>query len=167
MIMRQPKTGTKHSWVALTRRRHWVVAAVALLAAACQQDGPTALQAPEVAGTYAGSFTIRFLVNSEIGVGTMRVMVAQSGEQVTVTGSITILNQTTPIPAITGTLDTDGIARMDAGVVETIYRDLCGNIRTLTSSLTFARGSVWVSEHGDSDYCGRMIFSGTLTRQPT
>ena len=147
-------------------RQKVLVAVLTLAAAGCGEDDLTG-PIPEIAGEYAGSFSIRFLQNPQISQGSMRVNIEQSGEQVTISGSMIAFDQTVPISGISGTLDSLGFLELTTdGFFASADAELCGNVRTLTSTMTFSgRGAAQVDEHADTDFCGRLVLSGLLTRQ--
>lgn len=146
-------------------RRRFALAAIVLVGAACGDDEPTG-PIPDVAGTYNGSFIVQFLLNQQGVQGSMRVVVEQSGESVTITGEIDASGGTASIPAVTGTLDATGFLELTGGGFSaSVNEEFCGPTRTLSSTVRFFGGSAEVSEHADTDFCGRVILSGSLTRQ--
>lgn len=146
-------------------RRRFALAAIVLVGAACGDDELTG-PIPDVAGTYTGSFIVQFLLNQQGVQGSMRVVVEQSGESVTLTGEIEASGGTASIPAVTGTLDATGFLELTGGGFSaSVNEEFCGPTRTLSSTVRFFGGSAEVSEHADTDFCGRVILSGSLTRQ--
>ena len=146
-------------------RRRFALAAIVLVGAACGDDEPTG-PIPDVAGTYNGSFIVQFLLNQQGVQGSMRVVVEQSGESVTITGEIDASGGTASIPAVTGTMDATGFLELTGGGFSaSVNEEFCGPTRTLSSTVRFFGGSAEVSEHADTDFCGRVILSGSLTRQ--
>ncbi len=146
-------------------RRRFALAAIVLVGAACGDDEPTG-PIPDVAGTYNGSFIVQFLLNQQGVQGSMRVVVEQSGESVTITGEIDASGGTASIPAVTGTMDATGFLELSGGGFSaSVNEEFCGPTRTLSSTVRFFGGSAEVSEHADTDFCGRVILSGSLTRQ--
>ena len=136
-----------------------------LSVAACGDDEPTG-PIPEVAGTYNGSFFVQFLLNQQGVQGSMRVVVEQAGESVTITGEIEASGGSASIPAVTGTLDVTGFLELTGGGFSaSVNQQFCGSTRTLSSTVRFFGGGAEVSEHADTDFCGRVILSGSLTRQ--
>ena len=95
-------------------RRRFALAAIVLVGAACGDDEPTG-PIPDVAGTYNGSFIVQFLLNQQGVQGSMRVVVEQSGESVTITGEIDASGGTASIPAVTGTMDATGFLELTGG----------------------------------------------------
>ena len=146
-------------------RRRFALAAIVLVGAACGDDEPTG-PIPDVAGTYTGSFIVQFLLNSQAMQGRLLVIVEQSGESVTLTGEIEASGGTASIPAVTGTLDATGFLELTGGGFSaSVNEEFCGPTRTLSSTVRFFGRSAEVSEHADTDFCGRVILSGSLTRQ--
>ena len=103
----------------LSRLRLLAACAVVVVAtASCGGDSsPTAPspqpQIPNVAGTYSGPLTITasaaggaLMVNLS---GTMQITVVQAGAQLTITGSISIFEETNALQAVTGTVNETGL----------------------------------------------------------
>ena len=103
----------------LSRLRLLAACAVVVVAtASCggdssQDSSPTAPspqpQIPNVAGTYSGPLTITasaLMVNLS---GTMQITVVQAGAQLTITGSISIFEETNALQAVTGTVNETGL----------------------------------------------------------
>ena len=94
-------------------------AVVVVATASCGGDSsPTAPspqpQIPNVAGTYSGPLTMTvsaLMVNLS---GTMQITVVQAGAQLTITGSISIFEETSAIPAVTGTVNETGLVTFPA-----------------------------------------------------
>ena len=145
--------------------RRCVAAAVLVLSgAACGDDEPTG-PLPEVAGTYSGSFIVQVLLNRQAIPGSMQIVVEQAGESVTITGEIQAVGGTAEIPSVTGTLDATGFLELTGGgFSDSVNEEFCGPTRTLSSTVRFFGRSAEVSEHADTDFCGRVILSGSLTR---
>ena len=140
------------------------MALLVLAGAGCGDDDPTG-PIPDVAGTYSGSFVVQFLLNRQVSGGSMRVVVEQAGENVTVSGEIDVSGAPTPIPSATGTLDATGFLELAGGGFSApVNEEFCGNTRTLSATVQFFTRSAEISEHADTDFCGRIIFSGSLTR---
>ena len=82
--------------------------AAALLAAACDMRGSGA-GVPQVAGTYTGTLTWEWLSYENASyLTTARLVVRQSGDEVTVVGSIVVTGTTYEIPALSGTINQTG-----------------------------------------------------------
>ena len=146
-------------------RRRLTAVVLALAATACGDDEPTG-PIPDVTGTYNGSFIVQFLLNQQGIQGSMQVVVEQAGESVTITGEIQVSGGTASIPAVTGTLDATGFLELSGGGFSaSVNEEFCGPTRTLSSTVRFFGRSAEVSEHADTDFCGRVILSGSLARQ--
>ena len=149
-----------HAW-----RLRLALVVLTLASVACGEDELTG-PVPEIAGTYAGSFIVQYLVNREGVAGSMQVVIEQAGQNVTLTGSIGVSGVTVPIPAATGTLDATGFLELtDGGFSGSVNEEFCGPTRTISSTVRFFGGGAEISEHADTDFCGRVILSGSLTRQ--
>jgi len=146
--------------------RRCLAAAVLLLSGtACGDDEPTG-PIPDVAGTYSGSFIVQFLLQRQVMQGSMQVVVEQAGESVTITGEIQAERGAASLPAVTGTLDATGFLELTGGGFAASVNEeaFCGPMRTLSSTVRFFGRSAEVSEHADTDRCGRVILSGSLAR---
>ena len=124
---------------------------------ACDKNSPTeptGPQVPTVAGNYTGPVTLTVSGGSVSGTGRMEV--AQAGDQLTITGSITLGGQTIQIPAVTGTLNATGFFTIAAGstVVDTIQDQTCGTMRASRSTLTFSGRTARYVEELTTTRCG-------------
>lgn len=147
------------------RRRRLAAAVLLISVAACGDDEPTG-PLPDVAGTYNGSFIVQLLLNRQVIQGSMQVVVEQAGESVTITGEIQASGGSAEIPSVTGTLDATGFLELTGGGFSAyVNEQFCGPTRTLSSTVRFFGRTAEVSEHADTDFCGRIILSGSLTRQ--
>ena len=168
----------------LSRIRLLATCAVVVVAtASCGGDSspttpvsPTALspqpQIPNVAGTYSGPLTITasaaggvLLVNLS---GTMQITVVQAGAQLTITGSISIFEETNALEAVTGTVNETGLVTFPPdSVVHTVPMgdDACGTITPAPAMLTFSGNMARFLQTASSDGCGNIEVLGTLTRQ--
>ena len=140
---------------------------LALSVAACGSDAtsPSAInQIPSVAGSYSGPIT--WTANGAfVATLTMRMTVAQASSQLTLTGTISLGNQTFPMTAVTGNLNATGFFTAAAGgAASTSFDPTFGTIRGVDASLTFAGTSAQYVEHDTSQFCGAWTFSGTLSR---
>lgn len=119
---------------------------------------------PDVAGTYTGTVTLSLSGGGSLD-GSMRMVVAQAGAELTITGSITFLGETTQLPAITGTVNETGFFTATAGGFSGTTSDPeCGTWTTTSSTLTFSGATVRLQETASSPYCGTLSAFGTLTR---
>ena len=97
--------------------------------------------------------------------GSARLVVRQSGAEVTIDGSLTLAGVTTEIPAFTGRVSATGFfTTTEHGVSGTASDATCGRYLPRSSSLTFADGTARLVENVSTDYCGNIHLSGTLTR---
>ena len=152
--------GTAHCRVAVV---------VILLGFVACGDSPTAptSRVPEVAGTYTGTLYLTSSQSSQRIAVQMRMVVVQAGAQLTITGSMSFGGQTIDLPAITGTINQTGFFTITAGGY---YEDAaddgeCGRITPTSSSLTFSGRTARYQESADSQHCGSLQLSGTLTRR--
>lgn len=144
----------------ITRRTApaWLI----LLAIACSDlTGPSF---PDVAGTYTGTVTLSLSGGGSVD-GSMSMVVAQSSEQLTITGSITFLGETTQLPAVTGTINETGFFTATAGGFSGTTSDpQCGTWTTTSSTLSFSGGTARLQESASSAFCGTLNLFGMLTR---
>ena len=151
-------------------------AVVVVATASCGDNrNPTAPapqpQIPNVAGTYRGPLTIT--ASGVAGVlmislsGTMHMTVVQAGAQLTLTGSISIFEETSELPAITGTVNDTGLVTFPPSTfVDTPGTgDTCGTITPARAMLTFSGNTARFLQTASSDVCGNLEVLGTLTRQ--
>ena len=167
----------------LDRARLWrliIGTAVLVATAACGGDrtpSPTAPspapQIPTVAGTYTGPLTITAALDGGAVMlslsGTMHLTVVQAGAQLTITGSVSIFDETSTLEAVTGTVDATGrVTFPPDSVVHAplpIGDDACGAITPAPTMLTFAGTTARFLQTASSDDCGSVEIVGTLTRQ--
>lgn len=91
--------------------------------------------------------------------------VVQAGAQLTITGSITLLGQTVPLPAFTGTVNSTGFfTASGTGFSGAVDDATCGLVSTANATLTFSGNTARYVENTTTDFCGNWAFSGTLTR---
>ena len=158
-------------------RRLGTCAVVLVATAACGGDSnPTAPspqpQIPTVAGTYTGPLTITAALEGGAVMvslsGTMQLTVVQAGAQLTITGSISIFDETSALDAVTGTVDDTGLVTFPPdSVVNAVpmFDDSCGTITPAPTRLTFAGTTAQFLQTATSDGCGNFEVVGTLTRQ--
>ena len=171
-------------FVVMARRRshilRWATCAVLIVAtAACGGDSsPTAPspqpQIPNVAGTYRGPLTITASTDDGVVMvslsGTMQLTVVQAGAQLTITGSVSIFDETSALEAVTGTVDDTGrVTFPPDSVVHAapipMGDDTCGTITPAPTMLTFSGNTARFLQTATSDDCGTVEIVGTLTRQ--
>ena len=130
-------------------------------------------QIPNVAGTYRGPLTITASLEGVVLVtlrGTMHITVVQAGAQLTITGSTTILDETSALEAVTGTVDDTGRVTFppDSAVNAApipMGDDTCGTITRAPTMLTFSGNTARLLQTASSDGCGNVEIVATLTRQ--
>ena len=130
-------------------------------------------QIPNVAGTYRGPLTITASLEGVVLVtlsGTMHITVVQAGAQLTITGSTTILDETSALEAVTGTVDDTGrVTFQPDSVVNAapipMGDDTCGTITPAPTMLTFSGNTARFLQTATSDGCGNVEIVATLTRQ--
>ena len=163
----------------LARLRRLATCAVVLVAtAACGGDRtstPTAPspapQIPTVAGTYTGPLTITASLEGVVLVrlsGTMQITVVQAGAQLTITGAVSIFDETSPLEAVTGTVDATGrVTFPPDSLVNAVPMgdESCGTITPAPTMLTFSGPTARFFQTATSDGCGSFEVVGTLTRQ--
>ena len=151
-------------------------AVVVVATASCGDNrNPTAPspqpQIPNIAGTYRGPLTIT--ASGVAGVlmislsGTMHMTVVQAGAQLTLTGSISIFEETSELPAITGTVNETGLVTFPPSTFVNTpgTGDTCGTITPARAMLTFSGNTARFLQTASSDVCGNLEVLGTLTRQ--
>ena len=165
-------------------RRLATCAVVVVATAACGGDSrpttpvsPTPLspppQLPNVAGTYQGPLTITTALEGVVLVtlsGTMHLTVVQAGAQLTITGSVSIFDETSALEAVTGTVDDTGRVTFPPdslvnAVPIPMGVDTCGTITQAPTMLTFSGTTAQFLQTATSDSCGSFEVVGTLTRQ--
>ena len=130
-------------------------------------------QIPNVAGTYQGPLTITAALEGVVLVtlsGTMHLTVVQAGAQLTITGSVSIFDETSALAAVTGTVDDIGRVTFPPdslvnAVPIPMGVDTCGTITPAPTMLTFAGTTAQFLQTATSDSCGSFEVVGTLTRQ--
>ena len=159
------------------RRRLATCAVVVVATVACGGDSrPTAPspqpQIPNVAGTYRGPLTITASTDDGLVMfslsGTMQITVVQAGAQLTISGSISILAETSALEAVTGTMNATGLATFPPDSVlraVPLGDDSCGTLTGAPTMLTFSGNTVRFLQTASIDGCGTVEIVGTLTRQ--
>ena len=160
-------------------RRLATCAVVVVATAACGGDSsPTAPspqpQIPNVAGTYRGPLTITAALEGGAVMvslsGTMQITVVQAGAQLTITGSTTILDETSALEAVTGTVDDTGRVTFPPDSIINaapipMGDDTCGTLTQAPAMLTFSGTTARFLQTASSDGCGTVEIVSTLTRQ--
>lgn len=148
-----------------------LLALVVVLLPACNDSSPTApSQYPDVAGTYSGPLVLTAVVNpdsSESLNGTMRLVVTQSGSQVTLNGTITILGTTEEIPQTVGSINEDGEFTFPGDDFEGAMPDPeCGESRITSITLLFLPdGTAVFNQLFETAECGDFTVAATMTRE--
>ena len=171
-------------WMDLSRIKRLATCAVLLVAtAACGGDSrPTTPvsptppspqpQIPNVAGTYRGPLTITVSVEGG-GLmvslsGTMQITVVQAGAQLTITGSISIVDETTTLEAVPGTVNETGLVTFPPDSLVNavpLGDDTCGTLTPAPTTLSFSGTTARFLQAASIDGCGNVEIVGTLTRQ--
>ena len=100
----------------------------------------------------------------------MHMTVVQAGAQLTLTGSISIFEETSALEAVTGTVnDTGHVTFPPDSVVNAapipMGDDTCGTITPAPTMLTFSGNTARFLQTASSDGCGNAEIVETLTRQ--
>lgn len=141
-----------------------------LLTAACDSSpaAPSSTRIPDVAGVYTGALSIS---SSTLGPLSedwdARFVVRQAGSQLTITGSVSFDGQTTQLPPLVGAVNSTGSFRFIAGGDGNadISRDRnCGELAPAGGSITFSGRTLRYVQTIQSEFCGDIEYSGTLTR---
>ena len=118
-------------------------------------------------GTYTGPATITVPAAGLTLTGSGRAVVVQSGNQLTINGSLTFGGVETVLPAVTGTINETGFFTLTAsGAIPgppTTLSD-CGLLTLTSQSLTFAGRSLTFEEGYQTTFCGAITLAATLTR---
>ena len=130
-------------------------------------------QIPNVAGTYRGPLMIAASLEGVVLVrlsGTMHLIVVQAGAQLTITGSVSIFDETSALEAVTGTVDATGRVTFPPDSIINaapipMGDDTCGTITPAPTMLTFSGNTARFLQTATSDDCGTVEIVGTLTRQ--
>ena len=163
----------------LSRLRLLAAGAVVVATAACGGDSsPTAPsspttpppqpQIPNVAGTYSGPLTITASVEgSGLMVslsGTMHITVVQAGAQLTISGSISIVDETTALESVPGTVNETGLVTFPPDSLINavpLGDDTCGTLTPTPTTLSFS-GNTARFLQAAIDGCGTVEILGTL-----
>ena len=149
-----------------------VVLALALVVSACGGDTPTAPspsvpQIPQVAGTYTGPATFAVTGQGLSEAGTGEIGVTQAGSTVTLIATWTFFDQTYQDPSVTGTISATGLFTRSGGEVQAPAADIaegCGSITSQTLTVSFSGNTMRYSDTEQTELCGQVGISGTLTR---
>ena len=94
--------------------------------------------------------------------------VVQAGAQLTISGSISILAETSALEAVTGTVnDTGRVTFPPDSVIHVVPvgDDTCGTLTQAPTMLTFSGTTARFLQTASIDGCGTVEIVGTLTRQ--
>ena len=128
-------------------------------------------QIPNVAGTYQGPLTITASLEGVVLVtlsGTMHLTVVQAGAQLTITGSISIVDETSVLEAVTGTVNETGLVTFPPDSLVNavpLGDDTCGTLTPAPTTLSFSGNTARFLQAASIDGCGTVEIVGTLTRQ--
>ena len=150
----------------------WLIATVVAVLAGCSgDDGGSPVEPspryPQVAGTYTGPATITVPATGVTLTGSGRAVVVQSGNELTINGSLTFGGVESVLPAVTGTINETGFFTLTAsGAVPgpPAVSDECGVLTITSQSLTFAGRTLTFQEGYRTTFCGSLTIAATLTR---
>ena len=91
--------------------------------------------------------------------------VVQVVAQVTITGYTSFGGVTTPLSAVTGTINATGFVTITSAPPPSAQDPNCGTITAARSSLTFSGDTLRFVSNSTTTYCGNLQASGTLTRR--
>ena len=145
------------------------VALCLVLAAAAFEDrqpSPTAptpvtssaAEVPSIGGAYAGTISA-WLNGQAIGTYPITMTVAQSGNRITVEG--TIESDAIVMDTASGTITTDGTFTADLASDDS---EACGRRTNRRMQIRFAAGSAEITSSWQSERCGDARFEGTMSR---
>ena len=128
-------------------------------------SGITGPSFPDVAGSYSGPLTVTSTLVAGSFTGNMTMSVVQADDQITVTGSMTFMGETSQLPAITGTINETGFFTATAGgAAPSASDDECGIATTTASTLSFSGRTARFHQSISTTYCGGLSFDAELTR---
>ena len=136
------------------------------VAAACGDSPTSPSRYPQVAGSYIGEVTMSA---RSIGVvsssGIARMEVTQSGSRVTIGGVFVGIGEGIETPSITGTINEAGVVTTPPAGATLGNDSPCGKWMLASASINFTGRSMRIEETMETDHCGVIRFSGTLSRQ--
>lgn len=115
-------------------------------------------------GRYTGELTVSSAAGSVSG--SMTVNVEQSGEQVTLSGTVQLLGQSRAFAAITGTVNNTGFFTLTGGGYSGSLDDPnCGEVTGLSESINFIENeSLEIVENYTYQVCGMVSLKAVLHR---
>ena len=136
------------------------------VAAACGDSPTSPSRYPQVAGSYIGEVTMSA---RSVGVvsssGINRMEVTQSGSRVTIGGVFFGIGEGIETPSITGTINEAGVVTTPLAGATLGNDSPCGKWMLASASINFTGRSMRIEETMETDHCGVIRFSGTLSRQ--
>ena len=148
-------------------RLRLIVMLALTLVVGCGADSPVAPSSPfpQVAGIYTGPITLSSSVFGSIS-GTARMEVAQSGSQVTITGTVTLAGETSQLAALTGAVNETGFFTATAGgaAVGPALESTCGTSTVTAATRTFVGRELQIVVEVSTVACGLITWSATLSR---
>lgn len=152
----------------------WIsnILALVVLLPACDSSpaAPTTTQYPDVAGTYSGPLVAEAVLEAGLTQtlnGTMRIVVTQSGPEVTVSGSFTLLGETEEIPPYTGRINEAGEFTFPDDIFEdgALNNSDCGEITVTSMSIAFSSDTATFTYASETAACGDFNFRATMTKE--
>ena len=130
----------------------------ALVSGACNSnDNPAAPSSgiPNVAGRYTGS--LRWDVDGQrVATFPARMVVQQSGSQLTVAGTLTIEGRPVELTAVTGVINETGFfTATSAAVGGSVDDPTCGLITNINTTLNFSGNTARYVEQDTTQRCGK------------
>ena len=98
--------------------------------------------------------------------GIHQMAVTQSGNQVTIGGASAVaVGEGIELPSISGTIDQTGVFTPAGGAGATLWNEPpCGRWMLASADISFSGRSMQIQETLETDRCGVIGLSGTLTR---
>ena len=162
----QEGSAVQHMHFASLASRARIVLLV-VVTAACGDSPTSPSRYPRVAGSYIGDVTISARSLGVVSVsGINRMEATQSGNQVTIGGVFAAIGEGIETPSITGTINETGVFTPTAGAGATLGSGpSCGTWMLASAAISFSGRSMQIQETMETDRCGVIRLSGTLTRR--
>ena len=137
-----------------------------VITTACGDSPTSPSRYPQVAGGYMGEVTISARSLGLISAsGIDQMAVTQSGNQVTIGGASVAIGEGIELPSISGTIDQTGVVTPAGGAGATLGNEPpCGRWMLASADISFSGRSMQIQETLETDRCGVIRLSGTLTR---